>query len=29
VASFCAAVISYNFIEKPFISLKSRIQSKA
>jgi len=29
MASFCAAVISYNFIEKPFISLKSRIQSKA
>lgn len=29
LASFCTAVISYNFIEKPFIRLKARIQSKA
>ena len=28
-ASACAAIISYNFIEKPFIRLKARIQSKA
>ena len=29
LASFCIAVISYNFIEQPFIRLKARIQSKA